>query len=147
MQALIRGTEAKDLTAIHAIETASFSSPWSLDALEHELVNPISHNYVLEEDGNVIGYICYWMIIDEVHLLNIVIHPDHRGNGWSRFLMFHMIEQSKAENMKKIVLEVRENNHAAIRLYERYKFAPVGRIANYYPEDKQDAIIMQRDLS
>lgn len=146
MQAIIREMEEADIDSIRAIEAQSFSTPWSRELLLRELENPIGHNWVLETDDSVIGYLFYWMVVGEVHLLNIAIHPDYRQRGLARFLMHHMIMHAKESEMKVIFLEVRENNKEARRLYESFRFVDVGRIKNYYPEDKQDAIIMRRDL-
>lgn len=138
--------EETDLGRIVELERACFSNPWSLASFEHELENPISHMRVLETEEGILGHIGYWMVLDEVHLLTIAIDEAHRGKGLARFLMHEMITHAKEAGAKHMVLEVRENNESAIRLYERFGFLPAGRIHNYYPEEKQDAIIMRKEL-
>lgn len=62
-------------------------------------------------------------------------------------VLLHAMQAHAEENgSTSVVLEVRENNERAIRLYERFGFSQVGRIANYYPEDKQDALVMRKEM-
>lgn len=146
MQGLIREMEKADVARVRALEMESFANPWSEQAFLSELENPISHMLVLEKEGEIIGMIGYWMILDEIHLLTIAVDPAHRGKGWARFLMHAMLTHGKDSGAKHVVLEVRENNESARKLYERYGFVQVGRIANYYPEEKQDALIMRKEI-
>ncbi len=146
MQALIRELERADIPRIREIETLSFTLPWSEGSIISEFENPLSHQLVLEENDEVIGYLFYWLVIDEAHLLNIAIHPDARGKGWARFLLHAMITHAKENGMKSILLEVRANNESAKRLYRSFGFVETGLISNYYKEDKQDAILMRKEL-
>lgn len=146
MQALIRELEKADIPRIREIETLSFTLPWSEESIGSEFDNPLSHRLVLEENGEVVGYIFYWFVIDEAHLLNIALHPGVRGKGWARFLLHAMITHAKENGMKTILLEVRANNEPAKRLYRSFGFLETGVISNYYKEDKQDAILMRKEL-
>jgi len=33
---------------------------------------------VIEEDGEIIGYGGVWYVMDEGHITNVAIHPNHR---------------------------------------------------------------------
>ena len=57
-----------------------------------------------------------------------------------------MITHAKETGMKSILLEVRANNESAKRLYRSFGFVETGLISNYYKEDKQDAILMRKEL-
>lgn len=142
----IRELTIEDIPTLLEIEKEAFTRPWTQEMFEQELQNPLSHNLVIEENGEVIAYIGYWMVIDEIHLLNVAVKKSEQGRGLSRFLMHAMIVHGKDNGCASIVLEVRENNTPAIGLYTSLQFKPVGHIENYYPEDKQDAIIMRKDL-
>lgn len=146
MDGIIRAMEMTDIPQILEIEQQSFTKPWTQGMLESELNNPISHNLVIEEAGKITAYIGYWMVLDEIHLLNVAVRKSERGRGLSKFLMHAMVMHGKENDCKTIVLEVRENNTEARGLYRSMRFKDVGRIANYYPEDQQDAIIMRKEL-
>ena len=85
MQALIRELERADIPRIREIETLSFTLPWSEGSIISEFENPLSHQLVLEENDEVIGYLFYWLVIDEAHLLNIAIHPTRVAKGGRGF--------------------------------------------------------------
>ncbi|MDI9502281.1 MAG: ribosomal protein S18-alanine N-acetyltransferase [Tissierellia bacterium] len=146
MTGQIRAMEVYDIPRVLEIEKESFTNPWSEQSFLMELENPISQMLVLETDGQIAGIICYWMVLDEIHLLNIAIAGEERGKGYARFLLHAMQAHAEENGSTSVVLEVRENNERAIRLYERFGFSQVGRIANYYPEDKQDALVMRKEM-
>ena len=60
--------------------------------------------------------------------------------------MFKMIEDLKAENIKRCLLEVRASNKAAISLYEKYDFKIIGKRKEYYTNPIEDAFIMQLEI-
>jgi RimJ/RimL family protein N-acetyltransferase len=75
---------------------------------------------VVARDRAVVGYLNYWLVADEVHLLAIATHPDARRRGVAAALMAHLVEA--ARDARVITLEVRASNRPAIALYERFGF-------------------------
>jgi len=58
----------------------------------------------------------------------------------------HIIDFGRQHGCRIVTLEVRRSNAAALRLYRRFAFRPVGVRPNYYAEDQEDAIVMLLDL-
>jgi ribosomal-protein-alanine N-acetyltransferase len=87
-----------------------------------------------------------WFILDEVHLGNLAVHPDHRRQGIARALVEHLVERARRRGSSFITLEVRAGNRAAIDLYARHRFQPVGLRKGYYA-GREDAIVMVRELT
>jgi ribosomal-protein-alanine N-acetyltransferase len=137
-----------DLDQIMEIERLSFRAPWSRQVFVEELDREWAHVDVLRERAHapVVGFINYWLVRDEVHILNIATHPDHRRRGHAARLIDHVIEFSKRHGCRYLTLEVRRSNHGALRLYRKYGFKPVGVRPNYYVEDNEDAIVMLLEL-
>jgi len=135
------------LDAILEIEERSFPSPWNRRAFLTELNNPISRLWGLTKDEQLVGYTCFWLFPDEIHLLNIAVHPDARGQGLARHLMQRVVETAISEGIPSIWLEVRPSNEAAERLYRRMGFVVVGSRKNYYPDTHEDAVIMALALA
>src|SRR2546422_1075561 len=79
-------TEA-DLPTVLAIEQSAFPLPWTRASFLHELHNPHGRLLVAEWQGRVIGYFCSWLVADEVHILRVAVHPDHRQRGVGRLLL------------------------------------------------------------
>ncbi len=90
------------------------------------------------------GFIVYRAITPEAELITIGVHPDARRGGIAATMIELMVRDLAARGVKRVFLEVAENNHPARALYEKHGFTVVGRRPKYY--DGIDAILMARDL-
>lgn len=143
----IRPMQESDLEKIMIIEHASFSSPWSLHAFVSELKeNEYARYFCLELEGQIIGYMGLWFILEEGHITNVAIAPDHRGKRRGEILMQSVIQMMVKEGMERMTLEVRASNVQAQRLYERLGFVTAGVRKGYYSDNREDALIMWLDL-
>jgi [ribosomal protein S18]-alanine N-acetyltransferase len=128
------------------IEKASFLSPWSRADFRAETEKYISRLWVLVSDETVTGYICFWIVGDEIQILNLAVHPEKRHLGLGQFLLTRMIETGISAGAKNAWLEVRPSNLSARNLYKKQGFCEIGIRPNYYPESKEDAILMSLTL-
>ncbi len=131
---------------ILCIEKNSFITPWKLPQFVDELNNPYSHMWGLIEGEELIGYICFWMVVDEVHIMNIAIRADMRRKGMAKLLLSELIRFAKSRNMSKIWLEVRPSNKAALSLYKKMGFKKVAIRKKYYSDTNEDAIVMALEI-
>jgi ribosomal-protein-alanine N-acetyltransferase len=141
--------KASDLDAIMEIERVSFRAPWSRQVFVEELDREWAHVDVLKErvaGARVIAFVNYWLVRDEVHVLNVASHPNARRQGHASRLLEHVIAFAHRHKCRYVTLEVRRSNAGAIRLYKKYGFRPVGVRPNYYVEDNEDAIVMLLEL-
>ncbi|HTD26454.1 MAG TPA: ribosomal protein S18-alanine N-acetyltransferase, partial [Candidatus Elarobacter sp.] len=93
----------------------------------------------------VIGYTCRWRVTDEVHLLNVAVHPERRGLGHGRALVAAVVAEAEAARGRVVYLEVRAGNVIARRLYRQLGFKDLGVRRGYYGPG-QDAIVMELRL-
>lgn len=128
------------ISQIVAIEQKVFSDPWSYAAFERELENPIAHYVIALQNGVVIAYGGFWHILDEGHITNIAVHPEHRRQGVGNALLVKLMAHSKKLSIGRMTLEVRKSNLAAQQLYQKHNFACVGARKGYY-RDGEDALI------
>lgn len=137
-----------DLDAIVEIERLSFPLPWTRQAFVDEMSRPFAHVDVLRNDqgANVVGYCNYWIVHDELQILNVAIHPGQRKTGAGSRLLAHMIEVARGRRCRQILLEVRRSNEAAQRLYRRFAFRSVGVRPGYYVDNQEDAVLMTLGL-
>lgn len=129
----------EDLKDICQIENVSFKDPWSLDSFKYELNNSDSIFFKLTKNNGILGYIILRKMLDELHILNIAIKPEYRGQGLSKILLEYVIKEFGKN--KLILLEVRTSNIVAQELYKKYGFVTVHTRKSYYP-DGEDAIVM-----
>lgn len=140
---------AEDLTEVMEIERLVFPKPWSPGLFLHELRIPFSRTRVartIEEGQRLIGYVCWWVVGDEVHILNIAVHPDVRRCGVGRELVELVLADARAQHVASVSLEVRRDNQAALELYRSLGFSESGVRRNYYGRG-EDALIMTRLLA
>ncbi|MBN1832252.1 MAG: ribosomal protein S18-alanine N-acetyltransferase [Deltaproteobacteria bacterium] len=129
------------LPQVYEIEKLSFPSPWSLNALQSEIKNPVSHLWVFKKEEILSGYICFWMFDEEAQVLSLAVHPHDRGKGIGHYLLKKMIEKAVSKGVQYIWLEVRPSNLAGKSLYEKLGFIEVYRRPRYY-SNTEDAIVM-----
>ena len=132
------------IPAVMEIERLSNSAPWSETSFRREIENPQATYIVALQGDAVIGFSGYWSLVDEAHITTIAVHPDARGKGVGRALMAKMLSSAGETGMSCATLEVRAGNTAAIKLYENMGFVNSGVRKNYYPDNREDAIIMWR---
>lgn len=136
-----------DLEQVTAIERAAFRRPWKPGGFRTEMERKPSICLVLRDGFTVLGYLIFWVIPPEIHILNIAVHSRARGRGLGSLLMDYLTEYARESKIELIHLEVRPSNAPAIALYKRSGFQLVGRRKNYYVEDKEDALLMTLELS
>jgi [ribosomal protein S18]-alanine N-acetyltransferase len=142
----LRPFEVSDLLAVLEIENVSFPSPWKPEYFLNEMNNPCARLVVAERAGQVIGYFCCWLVADEVHILDVAVHPDHRRCGVGRVLLQDILVEACQNGASSASLEVRVSNQPAIALYRTLGFEPVTIRRRYY-ENGEDAFLMVRSLS
>ena len=148
-RAFLRDMRREDLLAVLDIERRSFAQPWSRAFFEKELATPFARLVVAVEEAvprsEVIGYTCRWRVTDEVHLLNVAVHPERRGLGHGRALVGAVIAEAEVARTRVVYLEVRAGNVIARRLYRQLGFKDLGVRRGYYGPG-QDAIVMELRL-
>src|SRR5262245_5053129 len=112
--ATLREMRLEDLHEVLEIERRSFALPWSRAFFEKELGTPFARLVVAMEAGvvrpRVVGYTCRWRVTDEVHLLNVAVHPERRGIGVGQMLVEAVVEEAIAGRAGVVFLEVRAGN-------------------------------------
>ena len=137
----------RDLDGVMAIEEVSFPTPWSRGMFVEDFPRDFSDALVAEgAGGEVVGYAVCWTIAGESHLLNIAVHPSHRGQGIGRGLLSECILRAARAGASRIFLEVRAGNEAAQRLYRSMGFAFRGMRKGYYTDTGEDAVVFDREV-
>jgi [ribosomal protein S18]-alanine N-acetyltransferase len=151
---------AADIDAVVEIENRSSPTPWPAQLFLEDLGRDWAHIDLVrlarphdpgghdggQGHGPVVGFASYWLVHDELHLLNLAAHPEHRRHGIGKRLMRHLIAVARGRNCRYVTLEVRRGNHAAQALYQSHGFEAMGMRARYY-SDGEDAIVMTLNLA
>ncbi len=147
----IRRMTADDLAGVMDIERVAFSNPWSLEMVKKELTQDWSTILLAEEPTpdhgwRVLGFSIFWLVADEIHVLNVATAESQRRRGIGRAVMEATLAYGRAHRCRIASLEVRRGNTAAIGLYKALGFRAVGMRPNYYTDDREDAVVMATDL-
>jgi ribosomal-protein-alanine N-acetyltransferase len=147
LSATVRPAGEGDLEAIHAIESASFGDPWSLDAFRDLVDHPRAKMEVaIDAEGGVLGYAIAWYVADESEIANIAVAPNARRRGVGAMLLDRILRAAAEFGAQSVFLEVRESNEEARKLYGARGFEIAGRRVKYYRKPDEDALIMRRKL-
>lgn len=141
--AQIREATHLDLDDIMSVEVRSFTTPWSRDAMAQEIDRgDWSRVMVSVMHGELVGFMVYWIVVNELHLLNLAVRPDCRRQGIGRAMVKHLVELADDSGLASLFLEVRVSNTSAQHLYRQFGFEPIAIRQNYYSDDGEDAIVM-----
>jgi len=134
------------LDEIMSIEGTSYATPWSRDMFLEEMSNRIARQLVFNLDDLIIGYICFWQVLEESHVLNLGVHPEFRRHGYGTLIMNSLEKLCKSDHIERIILDVGRRNVSARNLYRKCGFKVIGFRKNYYTDIGDDALVMEKRL-
>jgi len=145
---VIAKSTTSDLDSVIAIEGLSFPKPWPRQAWCDELDRPWARLDILREAASerVVAFCNYWLVADEMQILNVAVHPDERRHGHASRLLQHLLSEANRHRIRLVSLEVRVSNQAAQALYRKFSFRAVGTRPKYYADNGEDAVLMDLDL-
>jgi ribosomal protein S18 acetylase RimI-like enzyme len=145
----IRRARAADLARLIAIENGVFTSDrMSARQLRHHVANPGAEVLVAVRNGDIAGAAIVFFHKSHriARLYSIAVAPEARGAGIGEALLAAAERGARARGREWFRLEVRTDNAAARRLYERRGYRVFGTKAAYY-EDGCDAVRYEKPLT
>ncbi|NOZ23660.1 MAG: ribosomal protein S18-alanine N-acetyltransferase [Planctomycetes bacterium] len=142
----IRKMSLLDVGAVHAIESASFPTPWRRRTFASRLLLSDHRGYVAEAEGRVVGYILYRLHLGQVHLQKIAVAKQFRRRGIGARLMEFLFDQAKTAGIEAVYLEVRPSNVGAQDFYKRFRFTLDHIRENYYSDTGEAAQVLIRTV-
>lgn len=143
----VRDLRIEDRLAIGKIIAESPEAAlWSADSLL-EAASGGMRAWVAEFNGETSGVLIGRTAAGEFEILNLAVSRDHRRRGIASLLLEAALRWSRGAGTKRMLLEVRASNEAAIRLYARYNFTACGRRKQYYQNPPEDALLFARSLN
>jgi len=138
----------QSLLGILDIENSAYETPWS----KNQFLDCLKGDYLVQElclgdadDQRPIGYWVLQPVVDELHILNICIEPTQQGKGFGKAALAMLKIFAEKNRFNRILLEVRQSNRAARKLYVSAGFERIGLRRNYYPKadgGREDAWVM-----
>jgi [ribosomal protein S18]-alanine N-acetyltransferase len=129
------------------IEKTSFRFPWSSGFFLQELQVACARSILAEIDGQIVGYVLFWLLPGAIDIHNIAVRIDYRRRGIARLLLGKVLAEARNQSLLRVMLEVRRSNMAAQKLYQSLGFLTMGVRKGYYSDDGEDALAMSLDLA
>lgn len=142
-----RATDADTIAKLHA---AGFYRGWTREEFASYIAGEGTPVYVAcDSKRSIAGFAMLRHLGDEVELITIAVDRKWRNKGVGLMLMRALFEALLMSPAKRMVLEVADDNAAALRLYTKLGFHKIGERKGYYPRPDgtpATAIVMARDL-
>jgi ribosomal-protein-alanine N-acetyltransferase len=137
----------EDLDQVMAIEQASFSMPWSRNLFLSEFRSPSVSRLLVAlapdaPERTITGYLVFWLVAGEMHILNLATAPGSRRQGIARRLVLAGLRHGYSKDARRAFLEVRVSNHSAHKLYSSLGFTGTFVRRDYYDDPIEDAVVM-----
>jgi ribosomal-protein-alanine N-acetyltransferase len=142
----LRDLEWTDLAHLAALEQSLFADDaWSEATWWSELAGRPRRDYVVAvtSDGTVAGYAGLDVSGDVADVMTIAAAPGHQGRGIGRVLLDELVHRAADHRVEALLLEVRADNDAARRLYDRAGFEVISVRRRYYQPGDVDAVVMR----
>jgi [ribosomal protein S18]-alanine N-acetyltransferase len=142
--AVFRAGLPRDRAAIHSLLLRSNLSAPAKGGLERVNRSRIGEilSFVVEKNGQVAGVLQWRNLGEEVEILDLAVDPAYRRQGHAAFLLRNFLKEASRSAVKKVFLEVRDSNAAALALYQKFGFQISGRRPNYYRNPRENALLL-----
>lgn len=138
-----------DVEAIMELETGAFH-PWERWGRQSWLDEMSADDrFVItarDAEDRVMGAATFQCVADDADLHRIMVARERRGEGTAKQMMRAGMAWAQSIGARRMLLEVREDNEAAISLYDGFGFSPLARRENYYGQGVH-AIVMAAPLA
>jgi ribosomal-protein-alanine N-acetyltransferase len=138
---------ADEVDDILRIEGISFRNPWTRDMYLSELEHREVSSFYIARDavGEAVGFCAVWRVLDELHINNLAVLPEHRRAGVASALLERALADAASRGANRATLEVRQSNTPALKLYERFGFHVTAVRRGYYTQPEEDALVLWRE--
>ena len=129
------------------LDQKSLNALWSKSQWQKELSDPkrICLGILELETKKLLGLCSAWLVIDELQITFMAIHPTYQRKGLGKFLFSGLINHPKSHQTDRIYLEVKKNNEPAKIFYKSMGFKTVGNRSNFY-KDGSDALLLNKEI-
>ncbi|MEM9554630.1 MAG: ribosomal protein S18-alanine N-acetyltransferase [Acidobacteriota bacterium] len=145
---MMRDAGPFDLDELERLDRASFEHPWSRESLEASLRAAGAVALAVDDSAireRLVGFVLFDAVLDEAELLRIAVDPAARRRHIGQSLLDSGLERLRNRGVRICHLEVGDDNHAALALYQRAGFTIVGRRPGYYRHGA-DALLLSTEL-
>ena len=147
----VRRLQAADLQACLSLDGAALGGFWSESQWRSELEGAGRLCLGIDaadasDPASLVAVACGWLVVDELHITVLAVHPAGRRRGLGRQLLEALLAAAQARGAQHATLEVAADNQAALALYGACAFRTAGTRRGYY-RGGQDALIQWKRIA
>ena len=138
--------DCSDETArsLENIEKLIFGTAWNSQVIQEKIKNKKFKYWIYEVENSIKGYLGIQFLEEEIEILGIGVNQGSRRKNIATELMDELIEYFEKSEYKKIILEVRESNTVAQRLYKKYGFKKISKRKKYYVDEDAEVYLREK---
>ena len=140
----IKQINEKDIELCYDLDLNTISL-WSKEQWANEFKKEGTKIFGLLVTNLIIGICVFQVVLDEAQINYFVVNKQFRKKGFGSYLMSYLIKKCEELSLKKLLLEVSQNNVIAERFYNKFDFSTVGIRKSYY-KDGSDALLKEKKL-
>jgi ribosomal-protein-alanine N-acetyltransferase len=137
-----RDASLDDAAALARIARDALPEAWSEESIRASLARPGTCGLVIDPE---LGFALGWRADDEAEILTLAVEKGARAQGLGRALVVALLARFRADGARRVSLEVRSSNAAALGLYRSLGFTRT-RIRPRYYRDGEDAFVLGTEL-
>jgi len=130
--------------SLENIEKLIFGTAWNSDVIQEKIKNKKFKYWIYEVENSIKGYLGIQFLEEEIEILGIGVDQGSRRKNIATQLMDELIEYFEKSEYKKIILEVRESNAVAQRLYKKYGFKQISKRKKYYVDEDAEVYLKEK---
>ncbi len=131
-----------DAQQLLSLERLCFSHPWDERQFNLAFEQDLFNVFGLKNGESLLAYLSFYHSPDEMEILNFAVSPEVRRCGIGKRLLGLVLQIGRKMGIERVVLEVRCSNVAAKELYASFGFEQVGIRKAYYPDNREDALVL-----
>ncbi len=143
---VFRNITEEEIDFVEELEKKTFSDAWSKQSIYETFCQSQAYIIVVESENGLAGYGIVYSVLDEAELVRIAVDEKARRQGVGQGLIDYIFQKCQKENIRRVLLEVRESNLGARVFYEKCGFAVDGIRKNFYENPKENAVLMSKTL-
>ena len=137
MDLKIETATIKVLDELYALEEACFDQEaFSKRQIAYLLTDYNTVALMAKVEGSIVGFIIAQVEVEENtefgHIITLNIAPKYRHQKIATNLLKEIEDTLKQKGITESRLEVREDNHVAIKLYKTLGYQTMGKLEKYY---------------
>jgi ribosomal-protein-alanine acetyltransferase len=137
-----------DSPLLAVIHGRCFDDGWNAESFENMLSQDIFFGF-LNQEKTVQGFILGKMLCCELEIITFCVLPEFRNRGVGKKLIGEIEAHAQNHCVKKVFLEVSEDNPTTRKIYENSGYVEISRRFKYYhtKNGNFDAVVMQKTFN